>query len=75
MEAEIARARAAMYEPIAAITKYISAINIALRAKLSPDAAIQSRTRLTGLNTPNCTSPVISDKNHDLLKLPRALIP
>jgi hypothetical protein len=43
IDGEIARARAATYEPIAAITKYISAINIALRAKLSPDAAIQSR--------------------------------
>ena len=53
MDGEIARARAATYAPIAASTRYINAINIALRAKLSPEAAIQSRARLTGLKTPN----------------------
>ena len=44
IEGEIASARAATYAPTAAIIKYINAIIIAARAKLSPEAAIQSRT-------------------------------
>ena len=65
MAGEMRNARAAVYAPSTAMTRYIQAMRVALSAKLSVSTARLSRRTENGLNTPNWISPAISDRYHD----------